>query len=146
MIASILVSGALFFIFTPNVIFDLPKRSNRFLVAGIHAILFSTVWYFISSKRLLEGFTQAEIDAATENYKAEHANEPGSNLAPKPLPPNYNEQQETKGRDQSFGYLPTWAQVIIIIMGIPYALIAGFLIIIILSNLRKTMGPGVFLL
>jgi hypothetical protein len=139
MIASILVSGALFFIFTPNVIFDLPKRSNRFLVAGIHAILFSTVWYFISSKRLLEGFTQAEIDAATAKYKAEHANDPGSKLNPKPLPPNYNEQQKTKGRDQSFGSLPTWAQVVIIIMGIPYGIIGTILIIVLLSQLSQNM-------
>lgn len=139
MIASILVSGALFFIFTPNVIFDLPKRSNRFLVAGIHAILFSAVWYFISSKKLLEGMTQAEIDAATAKYKAQHANDPGSKLNPKPLPPNYNEQQKTKGRDQSFGSLPTWAQVVIIIMGIPYGIIGAILLFVLLFQLSQNM-------
>jgi hypothetical protein len=139
MIASILVSGALFFIFTPNVIFDFPKRSNKFLVAAIHAVMFSAVWYVISSKKLLEGFTQAEMDAATARYKAAHANDPGSKLNPKPLPPNYNEQQKTKGRDQSFGSLPAWAQVLLIIMGIPYCIIGAILLIVLLFQLSQNM-------
>ncbi len=38
--------AALFFVLTPGVLLTIPPKSSKFIVAGVHGLVFSTVIYF----------------------------------------------------------------------------------------------------
>lgn len=62
---SILLAAVLFFLLTPNILLRIPKNGNKYVVAGVHAIVFSLVLYLIclllkNMNVMRDGFTDAE--------------------------------------------------------------------------------------
>jgi hypothetical protein len=58
-----LYAALLFFILTPGILLSLPKNGSKFVVAGVHAVVFAIVFHFTNKLvwRLgasLEGFSE----------------------------------------------------------------------------------------
>jgi len=67
------ILAVLFFFLTPNILLRLPKNGSKFVVAGVHAIVFAVLYYVICIllKRfsvLRDGFTD---ETCTEGEKSD---------------------------------------------------------------------------
>jgi hypothetical protein len=66
------ILAVLFFLLTPNILLRLPKNGSKFVVAGVHAIVFAVLYYVICIllKRfsvLRDGFRDKECKEGTED-------------------------------------------------------------------------------
>lgn len=58
----------LFFVLTPGIVVTLPPKSNKYVVAGFHGIVFSLVWYFTYKLVWDEIEGPASYDGPTSTY------------------------------------------------------------------------------
>jgi len=61
-IINLVILAVLFFLLSPNILLRIPKNGSKFVVAGVHALVFAVLYYVVSIllKRLSilrDGFT-----------------------------------------------------------------------------------------
>jgi len=47
-IFTFIILALLFFVLSPNVLLRLPPNGNKFVVAGVHAVIFAALWLLIA--------------------------------------------------------------------------------------------------
>jgi hypothetical protein len=96
--------GVLFFILSPNVFFRIPNRGNKYMVAGVHSIIFGIIFFFtemllFKNFHIFEGKTGKNTPPRVQPQLPPTA--PAPNLpptAPAPnLPPTAPESTELGG-------------------------------------------------
>lgn len=53
--SEIIITGILFFLFTPNLLFNFDGKLNKYLVVIIHALLFGLILYLMLTNNTIEG-------------------------------------------------------------------------------------------
>jgi hypothetical protein len=53
--SEIIITGILFFLFTPNLLFNFDGKLNKYLVVIIHALLFGLIVYLMLTNQTIEG-------------------------------------------------------------------------------------------
>ena len=53
--SEIIITGILFFLFTPNFLFNFDGKLNKYLVVIIHALLFGLILYLMLTNNTIEG-------------------------------------------------------------------------------------------
>ena len=79
----VLLVAILFFIFSPNVLFRTPLRANKYIIALLHALLFSIVWSCVNKLYKIEAFNAPAQGTAPGPAQGPA---PGPAQGPKPVP------------------------------------------------------------
>jgi hypothetical protein len=71
-----LYSAVLFVILSPNVLLRIPAKGSKFLVAGVHALVFGIILYFTCGfiwrlSMRIEGFKEGDIPAKKRSPSSE---------------------------------------------------------------------------
>jgi hypothetical protein len=71
----------LFFLLTPGILWSYPKKTNKYLIALLHAVLFAFIWHCVPGFNIKEGMEKA-VKEGEEEDEAEDKDKP----APVPEP------------------------------------------------------------
>jgi hypothetical protein len=76
-ISILFLAALLFFLLTPNVLLRLPKNGNKYMVAGVHAVVFAVTLYLghmlMRHMNLMrDGFTNEDCTTGTNEDEGEY--------------------------------------------------------------------------
>jgi hypothetical protein len=71
-ISNLVFLGILFFLLTPNILLRLPQNGSKYVVAGVHAVVFGILYYVIClllkrTNILRDGFTDDQCIEGDED-------------------------------------------------------------------------------
>ena len=77
----------LFFLLTPGILWSYPKKTNKYLIALLHAVLFAFIWHCVPGFNIKEGMEKGMKKAdkeAEDDDEAEAEDKPAPTPAPVP--------------------------------------------------------------
>lgn len=57
----------LFFLLTPGILWSYPKKTNKYLIALLHAVLFAFIWHCVPGFNIKEGMEKADKEGEEED-------------------------------------------------------------------------------